>query len=228
MKWSTGAWLAAAVLLLVARPAAAAVAVHVEYLAVPPESAAEFRAAVTGPVRDLNRQRLERGEIFAWYHYASRFPLGSASDYTDVMVTVFTDFASLQSPTASDGYAGWVRHSEVYQGVPGVRSEDYYGKVEYTHVTVDFLTAGAAGSERFLDTMRGRVMPRLQARADAGEVVNWALFAKRLPVGGERGYEYALVSRFNGFGQLAAPQITADEAAHLRRSVVWQLMDIIE
>ncbi len=76
--------------------------------------------------------------------------------------------------------------------------------------------------------MREQVMPRLQARADADEVVNWALFARRLPVSKERGYEYALVSRFKGFGQLETPQITSAEADHLYESVAWELVDIIE
>ncbi len=59
-------------------------------------------------------------------------------------------------------------------------------------------------------------------------MVNWALFARRLPVARERGYEYALVSRFNGFGNLETPQMAPAEAAHLRHSVAWKLMDILE
>ena len=220
--------LCAVSLLLFAQSAAANVAVHVEYLDVPPEAASEFAASMTGPVRELNEARLEHGEIFAWYHYSARFPLGKASDYTDVIVTVFTSFSSLESPATSDGYATWVHDSEVFQGVPGVRSEDYYGKVEYTHVTVDFLTAGPEGAEAFLEKMRTAVMPRLQERADADEVVNWGLFARRLPVSNERGYEYALVSRFKGFGNLETPQVTSAEADHLYESVAWALVDIIE
>jgi len=220
--------LAVVLLAGLAPPAPAGVAVFVEYLAVPPADAARFASAAAGPVRSLNEARLERGEIFAWYHYSARFPMGKASDYTDVLVTVFTDFSSLEDPAVSAPHAAWVHHSEVFQGVAGIRSEDYYGKVEYTHVTVDFLTAGPDGAEAFLAKMRSEVMPRLQARADADEVVNWALFARRLPVGQERGYEYALVSRFQGFGKLEAPQITSAEADHLYESVAWALVDIIE
>ena len=212
--------LTAIVFACLAAPVSAGVAVFVEYLDVPPAAADQFTSVVTGPLRKLNQARLERKEIFAWYHYSARFPLGETSDYTDVIVTVFTDFASLENPAVSEAYAQWVHDSEVYQGVPGVRSADYYGKVEYTHVTVDFLTAGDRGAEAFLALMRDQVKPRLQARADAGEVVNWALFARRLPLGTERGYEYALVSRFKGFGNREQPQITGPEATHLRQSAV--------
>lgn len=226
MRRNTVTALAVIVLVSVVTPASAGVAVLVEYLDVPAE--AEFASLVAGPVRTVNQARLERGEIFAWYHYSARFPLGRSRAYTDVLVTVFRDFSSLEDPAVSEAYAAWVHDSEVFQGVPGIRSADYYGKVEYSYLTVDFLTAGPEGAEAFLTAMRDQVMPRLQKRADAGEVVNWALFARRLPAGKARGYEYALVSRFKGFGQLETPQITSAEADRLYESAAWKLVDIIE
>lgn len=220
---------AAAVLLLALASAApsASVVVYVQYLDVPPADLEAFDSAMAGPVREVAEARLEDARIFAWYHYRSRLPLGLDADYTDVLVTVFTDPASLDDPRVSEGYDRWVARAEVFEPVPGIRSEDYYGKVRYTHITVDFMTPGGAGAETFLDVMRRRVKPRLQARADSGTVVNWALFARR-DATGDAGYDFAVVSRFDGFSNLETPQIAGAGGEYLRRSAIWRLMDIVE
>lgn len=106
-----------------ASPATAGVAVAVEYLNFPRGETARLREALSGPARQAVVERGERREIYAWYHYRVRFPLGSAREYSDVVVTVWADFARVEDPSSSAAYEHWIHDTEIYQPVPGVRSE---------------------------------------------------------------------------------------------------------
>ncbi len=210
-------------------PAAAAadMAVLIEYIDVPANERDKFEQTVTNTVRQLNLDRKDNNQIFAWYHYRVRFPYGSGRDYSDVLVTVFTDFSSLERAEISAAYRQWVHRTEIYQAAPGIRSENYAGQVEFTHITVSFLHHGP-DREKFLHEMRDNVKPMLEQKRIDGTVVNWSLFAKRLPDGNSEAYHCAVVARYNGFKHIENPLLDGPIARHLVKSECWELAGIVE
>lgn len=203
------------------------VAILVEYLNVADQDQSKFADTVKNTIRKVNLERKSNDEIFSWYHYEVRFPVGSQRQYTDVLVTVFSDFKSLENTEISAGYEAYIHHSEVFQGVPGIRSENYFSNVEYTHLTVCFMDSNPSKAQ-FLERMRSAVQPDLAAKIDKNLVVNWSLFSKRFPTGSREESDHAIVVRHNGFNTLEQPLLTGDIVSHLRRAEIWTLRDIVQ
>lgn len=215
----------AVVLLAAATDAAAEPIVQIEFFDIDQDG---FNEPTHAKIRRLHEGMLNRGEIYAWYDYTVRHPLGDRAEYDHVVVTVFVDEKYLAP--RNDGMPtlkGRVK-TEYARADREMRSPGY-DTIPSLYTTVNFFYADP--SDKALEKALLAEW-KLSLDKDYYEPGLWTTWSKfNMPdVPKKQGYNFVIVTRHNDYPSTEKPiEIPADlkTRVHLVKSQLWRTHDIL-
>lgn len=213
-------------LLLVVFVTQAQVPIQIEYLSVPVNEIENHETYQNVDMKAYHRKLLEEKKIYAWYHYRSRFPIGTESEYNYIVVTVASNEKALEARNLEVTYSEKVSIREVYNPNVEVRSPDY-GIIQTPYITVDFLNAKLDDYEKYILSMKDNVKPLLDQRVKDKVVVNYSIFDLK-ESSFEAAYNHVLVTRLPSIeaAKVEAPIVSGDLNERVK-SVLWELQEIV-
>lgn len=200
--------------------------IQIEYLLVPDEAVADYEKRQHQEMKTLHQTLLEAKNIYAWYHYKSRFPIGADAFYNYIVVTVCSDHEVLKNRNTKIFYQKYITRTEIYYPNRIIRSPDY-GVLHTPYISVDFLKKTDQSGNDYIEEMRQNVKPLLDQRVRDKVVANYSIFDMQSS-SETVNYDHVLVTRYNSFQAAETPAPIELKGKNLRvKTVLWQLLEIV-
>lgn len=200
--------------------------IQIEYILVPDEAMASYEQTQHQKMKNLHQELLDQKKIYAWYHYKSRFPIGSDEFYNYIVVTVCADYEVLKQRNEKIFYQNHITKTEIYYPNRTIRSPEY-GIIRTPYLSVDFLQKSGEDDMVYQAEMQEQVKPLLDQRVKDKVVVNYSIFD--LESSSEKvNYDHVLVTRYSSFQGAEVPAPIELEGKNQRvKTVLWQLLEIV-
>lgn len=200
--------------------------IQIEYLLVPNEAVAEYEKQQQQEMKPLHQSLLEAKNIYAWYHYKSRFPIGADAFYNYIVVTVCSDHEVLKKRNTNIFYQEYITRTEIYYPNRTIRSPDY-GVLRTPYISVDFIKKTDQAGKDYIEEMQQNVKPLLDQRVRDNVVANYSIFDMH-SASEAVNYDHVLVTRYNSFQGAETPAPIELKGKNLRvKTVLWQLLEIV-
>ena len=211
----------------------------------------------------LHQERVKNGDIAAWYWYEVRFPYGHGVEYDYVTVTVYDDLAKLKEPikdleAAAKSVYPDMEISQLYEKTSSARDlvwGEMFTLIDEAvpgpsntpaeFIAVNFMAVDEEKGAAYTKIERELIKPVQIARTEAGNLLDWLLFARLAPKGDDYEYQYITVDAFGSWENYgkksfmeAWKKVHPDkdpESSHkkiveirtLKRKETWQLLDYV-
>lgn len=189
-----------------------------DFMRVPAGGGAEYVAMEKEIWKPLHQERVNRGELQGWYLFSVRFA-GTDAEYQYVTVNVYNDRKQLDAPLADmegmfkkvhpnvdmekamnrTGDSRDLIKTYVSTMWEGTFAEDLKEPAKFISLAFFKIPPGGAGAYR--DMEKKYYLPMHKASIEAGEMVGWAGYQMRRPVGSSAPYNYVAVNYFKDYQQ---------------------------
>ncbi len=198
----------------------------IEYINVPADKLSEQDAYQTEVLAPYHQKMLDDKKLYAWYHYATRFPTGN-SPYNRVNVTVLADEKYKEEHDAPAKHLSYLWDLEIAKPDYQLRSSGY-GTVPVPYVTVDFLKGLEGNNRNYEQYLKTTIQPALDKKVRDGRLLNWSVFRFKDKGKRPKKYDGVIVSRYKDFSSIEHPHPLEEKFnQNWIKSEAWKTLNLV-
>lgn len=181
----------------------------VEYMKVKPGMNEKYLESESKHWKPVHQERVKDGTILDWALYRIAHPSGTGTEYDYVTVTVFPNYAKMESPMNLDHFktahpngnpeqmmeqTGNSRNLVKRLVVEGIDFLPVENNTPAKYAQVDYMKVPEGGEQTYIEIETSIWKKMHQARQKAGKIKSWGIYSVRYPYGTKEPYNFTTVN----------------------------------